>query len=116
MSKLLRAFHSQLYPNASSDSLATLSSAHSSFSELNELEISSEEKFPMKLFSAVELLTLNSYDSTSNVPSSVFSSESFGDGHSFLRVFLAALEEFNAMDEEGVGNSNEDRKAFPKFC
>ena len=70
----------------------------------------------MKLFSAVELLTLNSYDSTSNVPSGALSSKAFGDSHSFLRVFLAALEEFNAMDEQEVVGNNDDRKAFPKFC
>jgi hypothetical protein len=105
------------YPLGSTDSLATLGSCNSltSMNDLSDYDMYDED-LPMKVFHAVEALTMNSYDSSSNMNSftTVETSPSVSQHLNFLRYFMMLLEEFNMP--EGASQDGEERQVFKKFC
>ena len=68
-----------------------------SFSDLHEMGIH-EEALSSQLFHAVEALTFDVYDSSSNLQS--YSQPTVLNQSNFVRFFLSILEEFNTMSAE----------------
>ena len=99
-------------PLGSSESLATLSSV-SSFSEFHELN-AHDEALTSQLFHAVEVLTLDAYDSSNNLQS--YAHDSSIHQMTFIRFLITALEEFNAIGTEDNIHSTEDTTSYRKFC
>jgi hypothetical protein len=117
LGKLVMAVNTVGYPLGSTDSLATLGSCNSltSMNDLSDYDMYDED-LPMKVFHAVEALTMNSYDSSSNMNSftTVETSPSVSQHLNFLRYFMMLLEEFNMP--EGASQDGEERQVFKKFC
>lgn len=110
----MRAVHSASYPLGSADSLATMS-ANTSFSDFNGLD-ASDDAISMKIFNAVQDLTLNSYVSSTNLAALEGSKAGTQRNVSFVMFFLKALEDFNALVPVEEGADAEGRSGMQKFC
>lgn len=107
---LVRAMNTVSCPLGSSESLATLSSVNS-FSELHDLN-AHEEALSSQLFHAVEMLTLDAYDSSNNLQT--YPHDSSLNQMTFIRFVISALEEFNAIEDSS--SSTEETNSYRKFC